>query len=358
MASISGTSDAAFADVRLVFESLFTEFGETGASVAAVADGTTVVDLWGGTADGRVPWTADTAVNTYSVTKPFAAMTLLHVLASRSIDLDERVATVWPEFATNGKGAVTFRQLAAHQAGLAAYPRSRPDLTDWDATCDALAGMAPAWEPGTAQGEHAVTYGYLLGEVVRRVAGEPTATVLRREITGPLGADFWIGAGDAAAVATVVDPSGDWGARTLQRGNDLYRAALDVEPNALDPAVINTTAWRRADIAAINGHGSARGIARFYAALLDGGAGVVDAGIVREALSPQMTGPDLVMGDVRTWGLGFSLEPDEFGMGGIGGYLGFADAARNVAFGFVTRTLGDFARVDALVDALEQCLGP
>lgn len=352
MALIHGTHDPAFVGVRDVFASLFTDFGESGAAVAVVAGGKTVVDLWGGTTDGERPWNADTVVHTYSATKPFAAITLLHVLASAHVDLDAHVATVWPEFGKNGKSVVTFRQLIAHQAGLPAFSHPPPVLTHSEASTIALADMAPLWKPGTAHGEHALTYGHLLGEPVRRITGDSIGTVLRRHITGPLDVAFSIGVGDARSVATVVDPSGDWGERLLSAGNGLYRAALGRPRDALDPAVINSVRWRRAEIASVNGHGTALGLARFYAAMLDGGGGALDPGIVREAVTPQMTGLDLVLDGVRTWGLGVAIEGEEFGMGGIGGYVGLANITNEVAFGFVTRTLSDFDRADALLGAL------
>ena len=258
-------------------------------------------------------------------------------------------------YAAHDKGRTTVRHLLSHQAGLPAFREPAPDLTDWGATVGSLAASPPWWEPGTALGEHALTYGHLVGEVVRRATGEPLGAVLRRLVTGPLEVDFWIGTGDATSVATVVEPTGTWGMRLLEAGGELYREALGV-PAALDPGTVNSAAWRAAEIPAVNGHGSARAIARFYAALVEGGARVLDPGVVREAVTPQAVGPDLVLGRAASWSLGPQVDGPEIGLGGIGGFVGYGHLDGGFGFGFVTRTLGDFDRVDRVAGAFEACL--
>ena len=189
VAEIAGHCDPAFARVREVFEKSFT-IGEAGAGVAVTIDGEKVVDLWGGWAgaDRTRPWVQDTIVNTFSTTKGMTA-TCAHMLVDRGLlDLDEPVATYWPEFAQAGKEKIPVRQLLTHQAGLAAV---KPDLPrelrlDWEATTAALAAQAPAWEPGTKNAYHSVTFGYLVGEVVRRIDGRSLGTFFREEIAEPL----------------------------------------------------------------------------------------------------------------------------------------------------------------------------
>ena len=357
MTTVHGAVASGFGPVREAFASLFDDLGETGASVAAVAQGRPVVELWAGRADAATPWRRDTAVHTYSVTKPFTAAVLLALVGQGRVDLDDLVTAWWPGYGAHGKQDTTVRHVLSHQAGLPAFAEPAPDLTDWPATVAHLAARAPWFEPGTAIGEHALTYGHLVGEIVRRVTGELPALALRRLVSGPLELDFWIGAGGATSVAAVVDPTGTWGADLLAGGNDAYRAALGVPAGPLDPAVVNSPAWRAAQVPAVNGHGTALAVARFYAALVDGGAGVLDAGVVREALTPQAIGTDVVLGREVAWGLGPQIDGAEVGLGGIGGHVGYGNRDARFGFGFVTRTLGGFDRADRVAAAFEACLG-
>ena len=191
-----GMVEPRFAAVQEEFERNFAERGEVGASVCVTVNGETVVDLWGGIADPetQAPWNKDTIVFVWSCTKGATAL-CAHILAARGIELDAPVAQYWPEFAKGGKDGVTVRMVLNHQAGLPALREPIPEngLCDWDAVVEALAAMEPLWEPGTRHGYHALVFGHLVGEVLRRVTGDSLGTIFRTEVAEPLGLDFWIG---------------------------------------------------------------------------------------------------------------------------------------------------------------------
>jgi CubicO group peptidase (beta-lactamase class C family) len=358
---IHGTCDARFQRVRDVFTEQLENPEEIGASVAVTLGGRTVVDLWGGHADAARtrPWNADTLVNLFSTTKGMAA-TCAHRLADQGkLDLDAPVAKYWPEFAQADKGAIPVRWLLDHSAGLVAVdkPLPSPAMFEWDTMCAALAEQAPWWEPGTAHGYHALTFGWLVGEVVRRVSGKSVGAYFRDEIAGPLGADIHIGtpAEHDARIAELVpgplpkfDGSG---------GDDMITKILAAaKPYALKafmnplmpPDAFNSRAWRGAEIPAANGHGSARGVARIYTALANGGGidgvHVMSQQQIDRARTPQRSGPDLVIPLLPTkHSLGYQIgtdaepigpNPRAFGHSGAGGSLGFADPEAQVGFGY------------------------
>jgi len=212
MTEIHGFANKGFEKVRETFENNFTKLGDVGASYCVTRDGETVVDLWGGHADAAKtkPWVKDTIINVYSTTKTMTALTAL-LLADRGlIDFKAPVAKYWPEFAANGKANVTVAQLMSHSAGLSGWKEkiSTADIYDWEKITSLLAAQAPFWEPGTAPGYHALTQGYLVGEVIRRVTGKSIGTVFREEIAEPLHADFWIGlpASEDHRVAELIPP--------------------------------------------------------------------------------------------------------------------------------------------------------
>src|SRR5262245_4287633 len=376
MASVHGGCDRRFAAVRERFEKSFGAGEEVGASFAAVLDGELVVDLWGGHADGarRRPWQRDTLVNVFSTTKAPAAL-VLHMLAERgAIDLDAPVASYWPEFAQAGKAALPVRHLLAHRAGLAALRTPLPTeaLWDWERMTRALAAETPWWEPGTATGYHAMTYGFLIGEVARRASGRTLGAFFREEVAEPLGADFWIGlpASEDARVAELVPPSP---AERAAAGaaepppDSLLAKVLGNPP--LAPETANQSAWRRAEIPAANGHGNARSVARVMAALACGGSlggvRVIGPEALARAVREECHGPDLVLGVPMRWGLGFMLASDSlplsptrraFGHGGWGGSLGIADPEARLSWAYVMNkmsagTLGD-TRAFRLAQAL------
>jgi CubicO group peptidase (beta-lactamase class C family) len=359
---VRGTVAPGFGPVKDAFVRAFAELGEEGAAVSAYADGERVVDLWGGEAGPGEPWTEDTIVHLYSVTKPFAAACVLRLIDEGRIELDTKVAEIWPAFAAAGKEAVPVRWLLTHESGLMGIRERLPAqaIFDHDRIAAALAAEEPWWEPGTAHGEHAYFYGHLLGEIVRRVDGRTLGTFLREEICGPLEADVHVGLRpeDEARCATERGMTEAWQAAMLGEPRSPWRRAIGNPPGALDPQVVNSSAWRRAEIPAINGHGSARGVARFYGALAMGGeldgVRVLSEPIVRQAASVQADGPDRLLGEDAQWGFGFAIEGTTFGMGGLGGSLGYGDLERRFGFAYVTALMAEHDRADLVAEAFER----
>jgi CubicO group peptidase (beta-lactamase class C family) len=354
--SIQGTVEPGYESVAEAFADVVAHQTGTGAALAVWHGGTWIVDVWGGFADAAHlrPWQSDSIVMPYSVTKPFAAMCALLLADRGRIDLDAPLSTYWPEMTA----PTTMRQVLAHRSGHIVLDRPAPveAFYDWDRMCRLLVEQEPSWEPGTAQGESALFYGHLIGEVVRRVDGRTLGRFLQDEICGPLDLDFHVGLSQAE-LSRVVDLTGFDAAfrRSLEEGTDLFRRAIANPPGAVDPAVVNGDMWRRAEIAAVNGHGTARGVAGLYVALQEG-----------RILSPEMSatatavagsGTDQVMGDEREWGLGFVLDPDGFGMGGLGGSLGWWSEVGQYALGFVTGEIAGYDRAERLENAVRACLG-
>jgi len=354
---MDGWAEDRFGAVREAFGQVLAEQAGTGAAVAAWWRGTWVVDLWGGWADaaGTTPWRSGSLVQPYSVTKPFAAICALLLVDRGQLELDAPVQRWWPDF----RARASVRQLLSHQAGVVALDEPAPTAAfyDWDWLCSLLAAQEPAWEPGTAHGESALFYGHLVGELVRRADGRGLGRFLREEVCGPLGLDFFVGL-TAAEQARTVDLTGLGEYFSPERAAAmpaLYRRATENPPGAYDPAVVNGSAWRAAEVPAINGHGTARGTAGLYAALLAGK--LVSPALLREATTAQCTGVDAVFGEDSAWGLGFGVDSDGFGMGGSGGSYAGASTAGGYAFCFVTGTMGSHARGAAVENAFRECLG-
>jgi CubicO group peptidase (beta-lactamase class C family) len=356
MTEISGECASRFAKVKDAFAANFAGGREVGASFAVTVDGEPVVDLWGGHADAARtrPWQRDTIVNVFSTTKAMAA-TCAHWAADRGLlDLDAPVASVWPEFAAKGKAEIPIRWLLSHQAGLAALrePLAPEVFYDWGRMTAALAAQEPWWKPGDGSGYHALTYGYLVGEVVRRATGRTLGTLFRDEIARPLGADFHIGLppSEDARVAEMVAPTPEeeaaaGGAAVLAPGS-LIEAVM-ANPR-ITPALANTAPWRRAEIPAANGHGNARSVARVMSALACGGSvggvRILSPAALARATDEQCIGQDRVLPLVMRWGLGFMLAHPglpisptlkAFGHGGWGGSLGIADPDTRVSWAYV-----------------------
>jgi CubicO group peptidase (beta-lactamase class C family) len=404
---VSGWCDPAFLAVREAFAANFTDRGELGAAVSVIVGGRLVAELSGGGRDaaGTQAWTAGTLVNVFSVGKGVLAACLARLVGRGQLDPEARVARYWPEFAARGKDAVTVRELLSHQAGLPAlHARLAPgSALDWQFMTAALAAEEPWWPPGTGHGYHVNTFGFLAGELLRRTTGLLPGEYLRREIAGPLGADVFIGLTAAqfprvaefhwpdAAPAGIVPGGaaarGPAGARVREspvpdtvrsRGGDLSEPPAGTEEMALHAyfnppdlsgaGVVNTAAWRRAQIPSANAHATATGIARLYAPLAAGGGDVVDPGALRTATAEQVYGDDLVLQRPSRFGLGFQLtHPErEFGPGpacfghfGAGGSVGFCDPDTGLAFGYVTNQMGPRwrnPRNRALIDACYSCL--
>jgi len=374
-----GFCDPRFAGVREVFAHSFAERLETGASVSVAVDGRTVVDLWGGFSDaaGRRPWQRDTIVNVYSTTKGLTAL-CAHLLAERgAIDLDAPVARTWPEFAQAGKEGVLVRHLLCHQAGLPGLRRdlSVEDLYDWEKTTISLAAEAPWWEPGTSHGYHALTFGHLVGEVVRRASGRRLGRFFRDEVAAPLGADLHIGLAPEhdARVAELVPPPVDPGFRALLASDPHSLLARALANPAADPRQTATRAWRGAEIPAANGHGNARSLARVYAALACGGSldgiALCRAETLERASTVAASGPDRILQIPMHWGLGYVVNaaktiygpnPRSYGHTGFGGSFGFADPDARVAVGYamnrMAATLVGEPRGAALIRAVYEAL--
>jgi CubicO group peptidase (beta-lactamase class C family) len=363
-----GFCGPAFAPVAQAFARGFEERGEIGAAVAVHLNGRLVVDLWGGLADpvdGR-PWEADTIAHAYSVSKPFVAACAL-VLAERG-QLDAPVADYWPEYAQAGKEPTLVRHLLTHQSGLLILENPQPpaELLDWERLTELLAAETPLWEPGTRHAECAGFYGHLVGEVVRRVDGRSLGRFLAEEIAGPWGLDFHIGLDDAqkAQAARLVDPEGAWRRSIREDPRRWLEPSLDNPPGMLEVDVVNSDAYRAAEVPAVNGHGTARAIACFYGGLAAGGeldgVRLLEPETVENALRPQAVGRDELLELDVTWSLGFRVDGDDggFGLGGIGGFSGFGLRRPGIAlgYGYVTCALGSHQRTQACEDALEAAL--
>jgi len=321
MAEIQGYCDERFAPVRAAFEENFQSRKEVGASVALSVEGEMVVDLWGGHRDaaGARPWERDTIVNVYSTTKTMAALCAL-VLADRGLlDLYAPVAQYWPEFAQNGKQKVEVRHFLSHSAGLSGMdaPVSGADLYDWPRMVNALAAQAPWWEPGTASGYHALTQGYLIGELVRRVTGRTLGQFFRDELAEPLEADFHIGTPPEhhARIAELIAPA--QGPAEQMSGDSIASRTFHNPPVRAEDSA--TTGWREAEIPAANGHGNARSVVRVQTLVANGGTAfgrslLSPAGCAR-IFDEQAHGQDLVLGAPIRFGMGYGLTSDALPMG-------------------------------------------
>ncbi len=354
--NVEGVTQPGFEPVRDAFATVLAAQAGTGAAVAAWYDGGWVVDLWGGRADpDGVPWGRDTIVQPYSVTKPVAALCVLLLVDRGRIDLDAPMQRYWPELSA----PTSVREVLSHQAGLVALDEPVPTevFYDWDRMCALLAAQQPSWPPGTRHGESALFYGHLVGELVRRVDGRSLGQFLREEVCGPIGLDFAIGLSpdEQRRAATLTGLDDRFRKDNLAGRPELYQKAIANPRGAHDPDVVNSPAWRAAEIPAINGHGTARAVAGLYAELMAGR--LLSPDLLREATSAQCQGEDAVIGADNAWGLGFGVDPDGFGMGGLGGSVGWASTAGSYAFAFLTGSMGNHDRADTVENALRSCLG-
>ncbi len=273
---MGGFCDSKFAAVQEQFEKNFEERGDIGASFACTIEGETVIDLWGGHKDiaKTVPWEEDTICNVYSTTKTMTFISAL-ILADRGeLDLHAPVAKYWPEFAVNGKEDVKVSHFLCHAAGVPGMSRvfSAEEMYDWDKVCDDLAAQAPWWEPGTQSGYHAITQGYLIGEIVRRITGKTMGTFFREEVATPMNADFHIGV-DPAIFDRISDlhPDPDTSAGEALFDADSIGGRVFGSTDMPD-GTVNTAGWRQAEIPAANGHGNARSVVRAQTALANNGS--------------------------------------------------------------------------------------
>ena len=360
--------------MREAFAANFTENRELGARFCAAIDGEIVLDLMAGFADRDMtrPFGPDTLAPVFSTTKAIAALMIARLVSEGRLAYRQRVAEVWPQFAQAGKDGVTIEQCLSHQDGLAAFPGPMaPELWfDWEAITAKLAAMAPLWPPGTASGYHPVTFGYVAGEIFRRVDGRSLGVALRQDLAAPLGLDLWIGLPDAEhpRVAEMRRPAAipDLGPLT-----ELKRAAF-LEPWS-SPGGRDSAAWRRAEIPSANGHATAEALARVASVLAcDGtlaGRAVLAPGVAAEMARQRIFGPDLVLPFTLSWGAGVLRNPPNFiygpgeaafGHSGWGGSCVMADPERRLSAAYVmnrqsTALIGD-PRARRLIEALYAAL--
>lgn len=376
---VQGYFDLRFETLRDAFAALFDNPQQRGAALCVQVEGETVVDLWGGVADrdGQQAWQSDTLLNLFSCTKPFAAVVVLQLVGEGKLQLDAPVARYWPEFAAAGKAQISVRQLLCHQAGLPAIRANLPAeaLYDWAQMCAALAAEQPWWTPGDGHGYAPITYGWLVGELLRRVTGQPPGELIAARICQPLGLDFHVGLADSEfhRVAHIARGKGDLGDAAAQR---LLQCMMS-QPQAMTtrafcnpPSILTSTnrdEWRRMQQPAANGHGNARSLAGFYHALLDGQ--LLCAELLNEMTREHACGADRTLLTPTRFGLGcmldqpalanatYGLGSQAFGHPGAGGSVGFADPQRGLSFAFVTNTLGPYVLMDPRAQQLARVLG-
>jgi CubicO group peptidase (beta-lactamase class C family) len=354
---VQGTVDERFKEVRDTLVANLSNGADVGASVAVWLEGQLVVDIWGGWADEARTraWERDTITNVWSTTKTMTALCALILADAGELDLDAPVDRYWPEFAAGGKGGVVLvRHLMAHTAGLPGWsePMTTGDLYDWEKATSLLAAQEPWWEPGTASGYHAVTQGYLVGEVIRRITGQTLGTFFRERVAEPLGADFHIGLNSSEfhRVANVIPPP-PYNLESMPIGDQ----ALRVLGNPMLSAEASwTEAWRKAEIPAANGHGNARSVATVQAAIANGGeAGgirLLSAATCDRILEEQAYGTDLVLGVPIKFGIGYGLPSPEMPIspsgracfwGGWGGSVIVIDMDKHLSVAYMMNKMGE-----------------
>ena len=358
MADIHGTCDNRFEAVRGALARNLDSGEELGASLVLDIDGDIVVDIWGGFRDQArtIPWDEHTITNVWSSTKTVTSLAALMLVDRGQLDVDAPVAAYWPEFAAGGKQDVLVRHIMSHASGVSGLdqPAVVEDLYDWEKSTSRMAAQAPWWEPGTASGYHALNYGHLVGEVVRRISGKTLKQFVAEEIAGPLGADFQIGAAES-----------DWG-----RNADVVPPPplpIDLEALGLDsPAVktftgpipvaedANTPGWRRADIGAANGHGNARSVARVMSVVARGGevdgVRLLSQDTIDVIFREQLNSVDLVLGVPLRFGIGYGLHRPEVlpwvpdgkicFWGGWGGSVILMDVGRRMTVSYMMNKMG------------------
>ena len=384
MSQVYGEVAPGFERVKDAFAANFEINGEVGAACSAYHRGEKVVDLWGGVADqesGR-PWAEDSMVVVASSTKGATAICANLLVQRGELDLDAPVALYWPEFAAAGKQDIPVRHLLCHQVGLPVLdkPLAIEEYLAWELPIKALAAQSPVWEPGTTHGYHAMTYGWLVGEVVRRISGRSLGTFFADEVAGPLSLDFWIGlpAREESRVSPMIEidledpdiePKGE-------RAREMLAAATDTKSyltreQTTTPLDMHAREFRAAELPAGNGITDARSLARMYASLIgDGVDGVrlFTDETVRRASTALSDGRDEVMGIHSRFGAGFYLymegsnmvQDGAFGHGGAGGSIGFADPKADIGFGYVMNKMqmvgDDDPRTVSLAQAVHESL--
>ncbi len=371
MTEIQGSYDDRYARVAEVLAEKLESGLDVGASVAVSVDAQLLVDIWGGHVDEArtVPWERDTITNVFSTTKTMTALCALLLADRGELDLHAPVARYWPEFKAAGKESIEVRHLLSHTAGLAGWtvPLASEDLADWEKCTSLLAAQEPWWADRSQSGYHAVTQGYLVGEVVRRISGASLGTYFREQLAAPLGADFHIGLSpdEDARVARLIPPSQEATVEGLSGSSELAIRALT------NPPVSGETSWeawwRRAEIPAANGHGNARSVATVQALIACRGE-VQGVRLLSEAgadvvFEEQSNGPDLVLGLPIRFGMGYGLSSDFMPIGpracfwgGYGGSLCYIDQDARLCVTYVMNRMeaslvGDTRGMDLVLAA-------
>ncbi|GAB4588427.1 serine hydrolase domain-containing protein [Nocardia sp. IFM 10818] len=355
--TVAGFCIDEFADVRAAFTEQVASGAELGASLCVTVDGDPVVDLWGGWADPERTrrWGADTLVNTFSITKTMTALCALLLVDRGELDVREKVAHYWPEFAANGKADIEVRHILSHTSGVSGWeaPIEIPDIYDVAASTARLAAQPPWWEPGTASGYHALNYGHLVGELIRRITGRTLGEFFIEELSGPLGADFHIGtsADDLERIATLVPPEfAQFDQSVIPRDSVLYKTLF--QP-LLDFEFCNTPGWRQAELGGINGHGNARSIARVQSIVSNGGElsgrKFLSDKTIDLIFEQQSDGVDLALFVPLRFGLGYGLPQPQTAphvpdgrvcwWGGLGGSMVVNDLDRRITFAYAMNNM-------------------
>ena len=387
MTTVRGTVAAGFESVRAAFAAAFEGKPGMGAALAIRHHGEPVVDLWGGVADeqGNEPWRDDTISVIFSCTKGLVSILAARLVQEGRLDYSARVSEYWPEFAAAGKGDVTVRDLLAHRSGLSA-PRealTTTEITEWDAVVERLAAQEPLWKPGTGYAYHAITHGWLAGEVIRRITGRTVGEYFREVIASPLQAEAWIGlprdrhdrvaemiVGPSLAELTAQQAAArtpgvtDWSERAMTLGGALSPELVGPREGFNDPAI------QSAEIPGAGGIASARALAAIWSATVveTDGVRLIGEPVTRLATATQSEGAPVwdVPGPWPRWGMGFQLDsearryltPTGFGHDGAGGQSAFADPAEEVGFAFLTNQMEaiDDVRATRIIDALREVL--
>ena len=353
MAELLGKCDDRFDGLRAALARNLDSGEELGASLVLDIDGEVAVDLWGGFCDEArtVPWSEQTITNVWSSTKTVTSLAALMLVDQGELDVDAPVARYWPEFADRGKQDILVRHVMSHASGVSGLeqPAVPEDLYDWTAATTRMAAQAPWWPPGTASGYHALNYGHLVGELVRRITGKTLKQFVAEEIAGPLGADFQIGAAEAdwARISDVVPPPPlPFDFSVLDPDSPTVKTLT----GPLVPAeTANTPGWRRADIGAANGHGNARSVARIMSVVSRGGevdgVRLLGQDTIDLIFREQQNGIDLVLGVPLRFGIGYGLPqldilpwlPDEriCFWGGWGGSMIVMDVGRRMTISYM-----------------------
>lgn len=389
--TIDGWTAPGFEGVRARFEQNFADGLEVGAAFSAYHRGQKVVDLWGGIADETTgaPWVEDTIIVVFSTTKGATAICANRLAQEGRLDVNAPVVDYWPEFGQAGKESIPVDYLLSHRAGLAWVDEklTLEEVLAWDPMIHALEHQTPIWEPGTAHGYHALTYGYLVGEVIRRIDGRSVGTYFHEEIAAPLGLDFYIGLPEALEprVARLIGGLGTSSGADATMDPET-RAALDeiMGPNSnlgkalsgggafTDSNILNTRPAHAAEIPAAGGIGDARSLARMYAACIGevDGIRLLTPEQIKDATTQRTEGPDIVILNLDLqFGLGFFVPssllqlggPQSFGHFGAGGSAGWADPEAELGFGYVMNRMdlglaGDlrsYSLINACYDAIK-----